>query len=299
MVRTLDSSQDQLYGIRTQLRESLHSHEEWHRTIIRMIACKLRQDHRDEGLISHRKCRFGQWFYNQLPDEVREHPGYVAMGEEHRRMHQLACHLLAAVDGGEPISTEAYDKFANSLERFRLEVSALEQELEDSLFNHDSLTGAIARPSILPIMRRHQELVDCHIQAGYLAMMDLDHFKAINDQYGHLAGDRVLAESIRYLIRHVRPYDKVFRYGGEEFLLYMPQTEVAQGHERLEELKDGLAALTIDIGNAGPIHVTASFGLTPLCANVPVEVSIDRADKALYAAKAAGRNCVRIWDPTM
>ncbi len=299
MGRLFDSSHDELQRTLTQLKESLQNHEEWHRAIIRTIACKLHADQRDTGSGSHTQCRFGQWYYSKLSEKLHNHPGFIAMGEEHRRMHQLAAQLLLAGDAGEPISTLAYDKFSNSLQRLRLEISALEQELEDSLFNHDSLTGAIARPNILPIMREQQELVNRHVQSGYITMVDLDHFKAINDRHGHLAGDRVLAESVRYLIQHLRPYDKVFRYGGEEFLLYMPQCEVMQGYNRLEELKEGLAALAIDIGDDEPIHVTASFGLAPLQPDVPVETSIDRADKALYAAKSAGRNCVRIWDAAM
>ena len=148
-------------------------------------------------------------------------------------------------------------------------------------------------------MREQQELVNRHVQSGYIAMMDLDRFKAVNDLHGHLAGDRVLVESVHYLLKHLRPYDKVFRYGGEEFLLYMPQSEAGQDNNRLDELREGLAALPIDIGEKQPIHVTASFGAALLDPSVPIETSIDRADKAAYAAKSAGRNCVRIWDAAM
>jgi diguanylate cyclase (GGDEF)-like protein len=130
-------------------------------------------------------------------------------------------------------------------------------------------------------------------------MMDLDNFKAVNDRYGHPAGDQVLAASVQYLIKHLRPYDKVFRYGGEEFLLCMPYTELMPCHDRVKELNEGLAALEIEIGEKEPVHIFASFGITLLDPDIPVEKSIDRADKALYAAKAAGRNCVRIWDASM
>ena len=132
-----------------------------------------------------------------------------------------------------------------------------------------------------------------------LVMMDLDNFKAVNDLHGHHAGDCVLAASVRYLIKNLRPYDKVFRYGGEEFLICMPYTELTPAHDRINELREGIAALEIGIDEKEPIHISASFGLTPLDPDIPVEASIDRADKALYAAKSAGRNCVRIWDSSM
>lgn len=292
-------TRDELQGIVAQLKESLYNHQQWHGALIRTLVCKLPCDKHDTSTAAHTECRFGQWYYSKAPEKLRTHPGFIAMGEEHQRLHHLAKLLLIAAEGGNPIVALDFDNFANALERLRLEISALERELEDSLFNRDSLTGAITRYGILPTLREQQELVKRHAQLCYIAMMDLDNFKAINDLHGHVAGDQVLAASVRYLIKHLRPYDKVFRYGGEEFLLCMPYTELTPGYDRVKELSEGLAALAIDIGEKGPVHISASFGMVPLDPDIPVEASIDRADKALYAAKSAGRNCVRIWNPSM
>ena len=294
-----DLTRDELQGVIAQLKEALYNHQQWHAAVIRALVCKLPGDMHDTNSEAHTQCRLGQWYYGKAPEKLRHHPGFIALGEEHKRMHHLARLLLIAADAGSTIATLEYDSFANALERLRLEISALERELEDSLFNHDVLTGAITRFGILPMLREQQELVKRCVQTCYIAMIDFDHFKAINDLYGHLAGDRVLAESVRYLIEHLRPYDKVFRYGGEEILLCMPHTEFTPGYDRVKELNEGLAALDIDIGEKEPIHVTVSIGLARLDPDVPVETSIDRADKAMYAAKSAGRNCARIWDPTM
>lgn len=292
-------TRDQLQAVISQLKEALYNHQQWHGALLRTLVCKLPGDKRDTNPTAHTECRFGQWYYSTAPEKLRNHPGFIAMGEEHQRMHHLARLLLIAAGAENPVSTLDFDNFANSLERLKLEVLSLERELEDSLFNRDSLTGAITRFGILPTLREQQELVKRRAQLCYIAMMDLDHFKAINDLYGHPAGDRVLTASVHYLTKHLRPYDKVFRYGGEEFLLCMPYTELTPGQNRVKELNEGLAALAIDIGEKEPIHITASFGLALLDPDVPVEVSIDRADKALYAAKSAGRNCVLVWEPEM
>jgi len=292
-------TRDQLQAVISQLKEALYSHQQWHGALIRSLVCKLPGDKHDTNPAAHTECRFGQWYYGKAPEKLRSHPGFISMGDEHQRMHHLARLLLIAADAGNPVSTLDFDNFANALERLRLEIFALEREMEDSPFNHDSLTGAITRYGILPMLREQQELVKRHAQLCYIAMMDMDNFKAINDLHGHSTGDRVLAASVHYLIKHLRPYDKVFRYGGEEFLLCMPYTELTSGIDRVKELNEGLAALEIDIGEKEPLHFSVSFGMALLDPDIPVEASIDRADKALYTAKAAGRNCVRIWDSTM
>jgi diguanylate cyclase len=292
-------TRDELQGVIAQLKEALFNHQQWHGALIRTLVCKLPSDKHDINPLGHTECRFGQWYYGKAPEKLRNHPGFIALGEEHQRMHHLARLLLITAAADNPVTALDFDNFANALERLRLEIFALERELEDSLFNHDSLTGAITRFGILPALREQQELVKRHTQVCYIAMMDLDNFKAINDLHGHSAGDRVLAASVHYLIKHLRPYDKVFRYGGEEFLLCMPYTELTPGYDRVRELNEGLAALEIDIGGNKPIYISASFGLALLDPDIPVEKSIDRADKALYVAKSAGKNCVQIWDSSM
>jgi diguanylate cyclase (GGDEF)-like protein len=190
--------------------------------------------------------------------------------------------------------------FSNTLERLRLEIFSLRRELEDSLYNIDSLTGAQSRIGMLTKLREQQELSKRGVQSCAIAMMDVDHFKVINDTFGHTVGDTVLAAVARVVLDRVRPYDKFFRYGGEEFLLCMPNTEIHIGHGVVERLRERLAdgAIAQD-GEHRDVHITVSFGLTGLDPDASVEASVERADKALYAAKTAGRNCTRVWDVSM
>lgn len=294
-----DITRDEMQAILAQLEQALYNHQQWHASLIRTIVCQLPADRHDLAPASHTECRFGQWYYGNIPEKLRSHDGFIALGRAHHHMHQQAANLLVTTKGNSHIIPFDYDNFVNSLDRMRLEISALERELEDSLFNHDSLTGAINRFGILPALREQQELIKREIHQSCIAMMDLDDFKRINDLHGHLAGDQVLIAVVHYLIEHLRPYDKVFRYGGEELLLFMPHTTQLDGHKKAERLREGLAAMPIDIGSKEPVRITASFGLVVLDHATPVETSLDHADKAMYAAKAAGKNCVRIWDPAM
>ena len=127
--------------------------------------------------------------------------------------------------------------------------------------------------------------------------MDLDQFKAINDTYGHHVGDQVLVTTVRQVAEHMRPYDKVFRYGGDELLVAMPTTDLQAARAVIERIRDGLASTTIALGGREPVSITASFGVTVLDPSNSVAESVDRADNAMYAAKTAGRNRVCVWEP--
>ena len=133
-----------------------------------------------------------------------------------------------------------------------------------------------------------------------IAFMDLDHLKEINDTHGHVVGDQVLAGVVRHVMEHLRPYDKVFRYGGDEFLISLPGADLEIGRKVIGHIREQIAGATAVASPAGhPIATTASFGLALLEPDISVEESIDRADKALLVAKAAGRNRVCSWDPAV
>ncbi|MFA6040269.1 MAG: diguanylate cyclase [Methylophilus sp.] len=285
-----------LQNILTKLEQALIEHQQWHSEILRSITCRLPVNECDIGHAPHNLCRFGQW-YNSKDNEVfSEFLEFKSLGEKHKLMHLIATELIIEVQSTGVSSILTYDKFAHALEDMRLELYAFEHKLQNLLFNHDALTGAIARVGILPAFREQQELIKRGVQSCCVVMMDLDHFKLINDGYGHHVGDLVLTSSVHYIIKHLRPYDKIFRYGGEEFLLLMQFTELAEGYCLVERLREGIASLPIDVEGKEPIHITASFGLVSLDPNLPVESSIDRADKAMYMAKNAGRNRVQVGD---
>jgi diguanylate cyclase (GGDEF)-like protein len=123
-------------------------------------------------------------------------------------------------------------------------------------------------------------------------MGDLDHFKVVNDEFGHLAGDEVLRVFGDLMKRSSRGSDIYCRYGGEEFLLVLPGMTVAGAVDRAEQLRIAFAAKTVSFGEL-QISVTASFGVAhfPLDGDSGDEL-IAAADRALYSAKASGRNCV-------
>jgi diguanylate cyclase (GGDEF)-like protein len=172
-----------------------------------------------------------------------------------------------------------------NLAQIRLVLSRVVEQLTKQA-QTDSLTGALNRRGLM------QYLEPLHVrarQAGHsyvILMVDVDHFKIINDRHGHVEGDEVLKRVAQGLRDGLRVGDVVARWGGEEFCVVLPRTELAEARSLAERLKGQIAASTMP-------RVTVSIGVAESVAQMlrPEDV-IRRADEALYGAKEAGRNCV-------
>jgi diguanylate cyclase (GGDEF)-like protein len=155
----------------------------------------------------------------------------------------------------------------------------------------DGLTGLWNRKAIFAMLEREV----CRAQRDKfpitLLMLDMDHFKNINDTHGHLTGDEVLREAAGRLIEVMRPYDFAGRYGGEEFLVVLPSCSPHNGLLRAEDFRRSLADRPVPTAH-GPLAVTCSVGVAAYDGKMPLEDLIHEADKALYNAKHQGRNCV-------
>jgi diguanylate cyclase (GGDEF)-like protein/PAS domain S-box-containing protein len=173
----------------------------------------------------------------------------------------------------------------------------LEQELE-RLATLDPLTGLFNRRHFLAVATREFERSQRYRRPLAALMLDLDHFKRINDTYGHAAGDQVLQTAVDTLRVGLRQVDLSGRYGGEEFAVMLPETEPTTAQVVAERLCAAMATQPIAI-DKDRVSVTVSIGVAALTdvRGATLEQLLDRADQALYAAKQAGRNQVKIWAP--
>jgi diguanylate cyclase (GGDEF)-like protein len=188
-----------------------------------------------------------------------------------------------------------HDELAQLAGTFNTMADKLEQSqaLLRELSTHDSLTG------LLNYRELHRQLADeaeRSLRYGRpfaLFMLDVDHFKGINDTYGHLAGDRALRALAALIRGEVRPTDLVARYGGEEFVLVLPETAGPGAMTLAERLRARVASYALAVAADHTISVTVSIGVAsyPDGAN-SVQKLLSAADQALYAAKSAGRNRV-------
>jgi two-component system cell cycle response regulator len=162
---------------------------------------------------------------------------------------------------------------------------------------HDGLTGTWNRSAILDLLHREYELAARSGSAIGVIMLDVDHFKKVNDTYGHLAGDLVLIEAARRMQQAVRSYDLVGRYGGEEFLVVSPDCDKVQVQVCAERIRLAMEERPV-LAQGSSIAITVSAGTAILAPQFNTEKdALAAADTALYRAKREGRNQVVSCDP--
>lgn len=242
---------------------------------------------------AHQRCKFGAWYYHEASDVIREHPHFLAIESQHQRMHDQGRKLAEKSLADTAIREDEYARFMDLQKSLCERIVALREELQVLRYSFDALTGVLNRQACEMLLNQEFARVAREQEICCLSLMDIDHFKSINDSYGHMVGDDVIQTLAGLLRELLRPYDTICRYGGEEFLLCLPNTDLQQAGEILERLRRHIAEREFQF-ESGDIHITASFGLARMDIHVPLAESVRRADEALYVAKGAGRNRVEM-----
>lgn len=163
---------------------------------------------------------------------------------------------------------------------------ALKNELE-FLASHDPLTGLLNREKFLKIVEG--KIMNTHMN-HYIAMIDIDHFKQLNDTYGHLAGDHVLKQFASIFKKYECENLKVARYGGEEFIIYLKAINTEQAAKTLEKIQNEIRATLFQLDDEHSMTVTVSIGLAKFGTGSQLQDVISQADKNLYLAKEKDRD---------
>lgn len=269
------------------------NHREWLLRLNRELLCQgdFAEDILDAQ--AHRHCRFGRWYYDESSAMVRDQADFVALERLHVHMHDQARGLARNVQLGQDVLPADYDRFAERQAAFFETLQRLRDHMRDSLAAFDSLTGARTRESFVQVMEAEAERVRRSGVPCTMALVDLDHFKQINDRHGHLVGDEVLKDVASLMRLNLRAYDGLCRYGGEEFLVCLPETGLDEAASVMERLREAVAAAKLTVkGVSEPLRATVSIGVAEMGPADDVEATFHAADVALYRAKHAGRNRV-------
>jgi diguanylate cyclase (GGDEF)-like protein len=163
-----------------------------------------------------------------------------------------------------------------------------EKELLQTISLTDQLTGLHNRFRIRDIFNHEKACAEREESDLAIIMIDIDHFKAVNDTYGHNAGDEVLKAFAQILKRSLREYENIVRWGGEEFLILLPRTDMEAARKIAQRLRQEIRTHYF----TGVGHRTASFGIAVCAPEDTFDTLVSRADRALYRAKKKGRDCI-------
>jgi diguanylate cyclase (GGDEF)-like protein len=219
---------------------------------------------------------------------------------ERRVIHEVF-DVLCAVEESEARYRELEQRML-SLQRENLDLTVKNRMLSE-VSSRDSLTGLYNRWFVMEKIDSELNRAVRHGSPVSLLMLDVDHFKRVNDTWGHSAGDQVLQAIGKLLRESCRVYDVPGRYGGEEFCIVLPETKLGNTTVVAERIRRRLESTELPCGD-GSIAVTASIGIAGMEEAVEGDVLspaglIERADRALYSAKNRGRNRVEMWDSTL
>jgi diguanylate cyclase (GGDEF)-like protein len=281
--------------ILAELECAIADHLEWLKAWHRGLVCDDPPFADDLAFDPHHLCRFGSWYVRNQHRGLVDQPAVHALARLHKEMHDAAQILTAAARAGRRLQRQTYDVFMDAAAGFIAQARRLEKAFARASSQIDPLTGLHNRQAMAAEVEREWQRNTRTGRPCCLAVADIDHFKKVNDGFGHAAGDQVLKTAADCFLAHVRPYDSVYRFGGEEFLICLPEADPATAREVMERLRDELERLPVVLADGQRLNITASFGIAAMDGEADTEEIKERADRALYAAKQAGRNRVMVW----
>lgn len=272
------------------LNQSTDAHFRWLVKILRFIDSRnvdLPEISSDEA---HLHCEFGHWLNTRLLEEREDTNFLLDINKKHIHVHQACRNLISAIEQHRQ-TNDVFNLFEESLLAFTEALTHYKVYLLQLRTSYDALTG-------LPLRRILDEsFASMNKELGadglYLLLLDIDHFKKVNDNYGHLNGDIVLRSLALNISNNIRRSESMYRYGGEEFIVVLHASNDQDAVAIAERLRRDIARLET-IAGEHLIRVTFTGGLTRIHEGEALREVLERADIALYTGKKSGRNCSQL-----
>lgn len=285
------------FQVLQQVDAGIVNHNQWLKQVHRALVCHdappRAGDLEDEA---HRNCEFGRWFYDQAEPALREEDEFQDLGLVHEQMHDAVRQLLQKRQRGESIAASEYDDFMARTDAFRSAMRRLQHRFLGEVPAVDHLTGAWNRHALFFRLDEEHERVARLGDASAVAMIALDGLDAVRTEHGDAAVDTLLREVTGFVADHLRKFDSVFRYGEEEFVLCLPDTDQDDAARLLDSVRTRLAEHSFRLGVDGPaVTVTACFGLSSLHGGTPLAETMAEVDYALSEAREQGPNRLALW----
>lgn len=237
---------------------------------------------------------FAAWREQAVSTLPQDQPAIEKLVAVHDQLHTLSRLVLMKTPDQQAVASDDYESVVGKYQELIHGLRRLEQAFALVASRMDPLTGLRTRVGLQDDLQRELGRSVRNGKSFCLAIVDIDHFKKVNDTYGHDAGDRVLMAVANHISRGLRVFDDAYRLGGEEFLLCLKDSDKIGGLTVLERLRLGLARKPVPLENGKMVPVTASFGMIISTPDAKIDEMMVRADQALYRAKNEGRNCIKL-----
>lgn len=275
----------------SELDAAVEAHMDWSRRILRCAV--LRTAPGDDVLepMAHTLCRFGRWFsLNREHFDGLDPHAAQRVDAVHQTMHDAIRSICTQVMSGNTGQSADLDAYELSQTELLGLLARLKTLIISEAVRHDPLTGLPLRYGLKHDFSLIQKDVQRNRNQLYLAMIDVDHFKRINDQYGHPVGDRVLHHLAEVMKRSLRGNEPLYRFGGEEFLWLMQCHSDMEAEQSASRLLAAIRGISIAIPDGVSLTLTITLGLARVGEEEDLSSAIKRADAALYEGKNAGRD---------
>lgn len=286
-----DSASQPLRALLDGIDHGIESHLAWNQ---RLLRCTLLRESPGDAVLrpdAHLRCRFGRWFSDQRPlldgfDAVL----VQRIAQAHRDMHDVVrrlCEQVLRAEPATPADLQAYEQGQSTMVSL---LNTLRERVARAATQHDVLTGLPLRHGLEYAFDLRRKDVRRAEASLWLAMIDVDRFKAVNDTHGHAVGDQALKHLARCMVAGMRESDALFRFGGEEFLALFMVREPPGIQLLAARLLDAVASAPLALASGASLQLGITIGLARVRADEDLAAATERADHALLLGKAQGRN---------
>ena len=281
-----------------ELDAAVEAHMNWTRRILRCAVLRSTPGGDVLDPMAHTLCRFGAWFTaNRVEFESLDASAACRVEAVHRSMHDAIRSLCAQLMAGQPGLNGDLDAFeASQAELINLLANFKTLFLSNAV-RQDPLTGLPLRYNVESDFALYQKEARRNRSLLYVVMMDVDHFKPINDTYGHQVGDLVLRQLANTLKQGLRGDEPLYRFGGEEFLWLLKCKSAEEARKSARRILASVGTTPVPIDGGETLRLTVTMGLALAGEMEDLSSAIKRADMALYEGKQAGRNRYVIAEP--
>jgi diguanylate cyclase (GGDEF)-like protein len=276
----------------TELDAAVEAHMDWSRRILRCAVLRSAPDKDVLDPLAHTLCRFGVWFMaNRDHFEALDAPAARRVEAVHQTMHDAIRSICAHVMAGQPGQNIELENFEQSQCELISLLANFKTLILSSAVRSDPLTGLPLRYSIENDFALYQKEARRNRTLLYVVMIDVDHFKRVNDTYGHPVGDMVLRHLASTLKGTLRSNEPLYRFGGEEFLWLLQCKSAKDAEQSARRVLTTIGTTPVPITEDKSLTLTVTLGLAEVRESEALSSAISRSDLALYEGKESGRNC--------